>query len=404
MSDDALVLREDRDGVATLTLNRPSARNALSVGMMSALQAALDAIAAEQNVRVVIRRRWPRLLRRARSQGAARQSRPAGLRGGLRAMRQADDQHRHAAEAGDRARCTASRRRPAASSSPPAISRSPPRMPRFATPGVNIGLFCSTPMVALSRAIGRKQAMEMLLTGELIDADDRAWLGPHQPCRAAASGSKPRRPTLAAEIAGKSPSPWQSARRRSTRQAELDLEQAYAYSAEVMTTNMLARDAEEGIDAFLAKAQAGLGRADESRELQRRLYPRHLRAREDDRDGRRKPPPRPAEQPCDGLSCSAKAFASIPVNPQAAGQTIHGEKVVAALADIAEPIDMVDIFRRSAEVAPVVDEAIAKHAKIVWMQLGVRDDKAAAKAEAGRYRSRDEPLPGDRDAAAGSLD
>jgi len=77
-----------------------------------------------------------------------------------------------------------------------------------------------------------------------------------------------------------------------------------------------------------------------------------------------------------------KGFRVIPVNPQARGQTIHGETVVGALQDIAEPVDMVDIFRRSEEVAPVVDEAIAKHAKIVWMQLGVRDDKAAAKAEA----------------------
>ena len=77
-----------------------------------------------------------------------------------------------------------------------------------------------------------------------------------------------------------------------------------------------------------------------------------------------------------------KGFHVIPVNPQALGQTIHGEQVVGALRDIAEPIDMVDIFRRSEEVAPVVDEAIAKRAKIVWMQLGVRDDKAAAKAKA----------------------
>ena len=77
-----------------------------------------------------------------------------------------------------------------------------------------------------------------------------------------------------------------------------------------------------------------------------------------------------------------KGFRVIPVNPQAAGETIQGEKVVASLNDIAEPIDMVDIFRRSDQVAPVVDEAIAKHAKIVWMQLGVRDDKAATKAEA----------------------
>ena len=77
-----------------------------------------------------------------------------------------------------------------------------------------------------------------------------------------------------------------------------------------------------------------------------------------------------------------KGFHVIPVNPQARGQAIHGKTVVASLRDIGESIDMVDIFRRSEEVAPIVDEAIAKHAKIVWMQLGVRDDEAAAKAAA----------------------
>lgn len=75
-------------------------------------------------------------------------------------------------------------------------------------------------------------------------------------------------------------------------------------------------------------------------------------------------------------------FRVVPVNPQAVGQTIHGEKVVASLGDIAEAVDMVDVFRRSDQVAPVVDDAIANRAKIVWMQLGVRDDQAAAKAEA----------------------
>jgi predicted CoA-binding protein len=78
----------------------------------------------------------------------------------------------------------------------------------------------------------------------------------------------------------------------------------------------------------------------------------------------------------------SKGIRVIPVNPQAVGETIHGEKVVASLADIEEPIDMVDIFRRSDQVAPVVDEAISALAKIIWMQLDVRDDKAAAKAEA----------------------
>ncbi len=77
-----------------------------------------------------------------------------------------------------------------------------------------------------------------------------------------------------------------------------------------------------------------------------------------------------------------RGFRVIPVNPQAAGEIIHGEKAVASLADIPGAIDMVDIFRRSELVAPVVDDAIAKGAKIIWMQLGVRDDQAAAKAEA----------------------
>ena len=77
-----------------------------------------------------------------------------------------------------------------------------------------------------------------------------------------------------------------------------------------------------------------------------------------------------------------RGFRVIPVNPTETGKTIHGEMVYASLGDIPVPIDMVDIFRRSELVAPVVDEAIAKGAKIIWMQLEVRDDKAAAKAEA----------------------
>lgn len=78
----------------------------------------------------------------------------------------------------------------------------------------------------------------------------------------------------------------------------------------------------------------------------------------------------------------SKGFRVIPVNPQAAGESINGETVRASLSAIGEPIDMVDIFRRSELVAPVVDEAIAKGTKVIWMQLDVRDDKAAAKAEA----------------------
>src|SRR6266849_7062218 len=156
-------------------------------------------------------------------------------------------------------------RRPGSSSSPAPV---PPFAPdticatcdlavaaedaRFATPGVNIGLFCSTPMVALTRAVGRKAAMEMLLTGELIDAATARSLGlvnrvvPPAGLRQAADN-------LARQIAGKSALTVKIGKEAFYRQAELDLAAAYRYAAEVMTTNMLARDAGEGIDAFLAK-------------------------------------------------------------------------------------------------------------------------------------------------------
>ena len=124
----------------------------------------------------------------------------------------------------------------------------------FATPGVDIGLFCSTPMVALSRNVPRKQAMEMLLTGEpdcrRQGARDRA----RQPCR----GRRHRaggRDRAGAKVALKSAYTVKLGKAAFYRQAEMSLADAYRYAAEVMTENMMARDAEEGIGAFIEKRE-----------------------------------------------------------------------------------------------------------------------------------------------------
>jgi len=252
MAEPSILLRDDVDGIATLTLNRPDQRNALSLGLMTALEHQIDGIAEDPSVRVVII-------------GAAGTAFCAGH--DLREVRA--DQRREAYEtlfaqcsrlmlkivrlpkpviARVQGVATAAGCQLVATCDLAVAAHSA----RFATPGVNIGLFCSTPMVALSRAVPRKQSMEMLLTGDMITADRARELGLINRVVPASELEAATR-DLARQIASKSPLTLAIGKEAFYRQAELDLEEAYAYASGVMTRNMLARDAGEGIDAFLAK-------------------------------------------------------------------------------------------------------------------------------------------------------
>jgi enoyl-CoA hydratase/carnithine racemase len=125
----------------------------------------------------------------------------------------------------------------------------------FGTPGVKIGLFCTTPMVALTRAIGRKRALQMLLTGELVDARTASdWGLINQVVPASDLPAATRR--LAARVADASSLVVALGKQAYYAQIDLDQAKAYAYAKEVMATNALATDAQEGIAAFLGKRAA----------------------------------------------------------------------------------------------------------------------------------------------------
>ena len=129
---------------------------------------------------------------------------------------------------------------------------------RFATPGVNIGLFCSTPMVALSRNVAPKHAMEMLLTGDAISAEDAVRIGLVN--RVVAPGTeRDEALALAHKIAAKSRHVVKIGKEAFYRQIDMDLAEAYDYAAEVMVENMMARDAAEGISAFIEKRSRQMG-------------------------------------------------------------------------------------------------------------------------------------------------
>jgi enoyl-CoA hydratase/carnithine racemase len=252
-----ILLREDIDDVAILTLNRPQARNSLSEATLEALGDALTAIAHDRAVRaVIIAANGPafsaghdlkelNLRRSDADRGRAYFKHIMGLCSGVMQQVVTLPQPVIAAV---QATATAAGCQLVASCDLAIASRAA----KFATPGVNIGLFCSTPMVALSRNIPRKAAMEMLLTGDMISAEEAARIGLVN--HVVTPGSeRDEAIKLARKIAAKSALTVKIGKEAFYRQLEMPLAEAYRYTSEVMVENMLARDAEEGISAFIEK-------------------------------------------------------------------------------------------------------------------------------------------------------
>ena len=248
------VLKRSFEGhVLTLTLNRPDAGNSLSLEMIAALQAALDESADDERVRViVIEGMGDRVfcaghdLREVLSKNSPAFSKEMASR--CSRMMQSIVAHPRPVIAKVRGVATAAGLQIVASADLAYAARSA----RFATPGVNIGLWCLTPMVALGRAVSRKHAMQMLLSGRLFDAEHAFRIGlvneiadDERLDEAVAAA--------AAEIADKSPFTVALGKQGFYRQLDMSLPDAYEYAGELVVRNMLAEDAAEGIGAFVEK-------------------------------------------------------------------------------------------------------------------------------------------------------
>jgi enoyl-CoA hydratase/carnithine racemase len=254
-----ILLRETVGSIAVLTLNRPDARNSLSEGLIAELHAALDDIGGDAKVRaVVIAANGPAFsaghdmkeLTARRSDADRGRAYFAQIMNACSAMIQAIVQLPKPVVAAVQGIATAAGCQLVASCDLAVASEAA----SFATPGVDIGLFCSTPMVALSRNVPRKQAMEMLLTGEPVPATTARDIGLIN--RVVTAGTeRDAAIALAQKVALKSAYTVKLGKAAFYRQAEMNLADAYRYAAEVMTENMMARDAEEGIGAFIEKRE-----------------------------------------------------------------------------------------------------------------------------------------------------
>lgn len=252
-----LLLREQAGTVAVLTLNRPQARNSLSDGLIAALHNALTGIETDTSVRaVVIAANGPAFcaghdlkeVTARRADADHGRAYFADLMSACSAMMTAIVRLPKPVIAAVQGPATAAGCQLVASCDLAVASANA----GFSTPGVNIGLFCSTPMVALSRNVPRKQAMEMLLTGEMITAEHAQRIGLIN--RVAPAGKeRDEAIALAQSIATKSALTLKIGKEAFYRQADMSLEEAYRYTSTVMVENILHFDAQEGIGAFIEK-------------------------------------------------------------------------------------------------------------------------------------------------------
>jgi enoyl-CoA hydratase/carnithine racemase len=247
-----VLLRHDEDGIATLTLNRPGQYNALSEDLLTRLQSELDQIARTETLRVVV---------------IAANGKAFCAGHDLKEMRASDDRAVHQALFDQCGRmmmgihrlpqpviacvngiATAAGCQLVANCDLAVAAEDA----RFAVSGINVGLFCSTPAVPLSRSLLRKQAMQMLLTGDFISAREAQACGlVNEVVAAKELGSATQ--SLAAKISVKSAHAIRLGKEMFYKQLPMDLADAYAYASERMACNMDSDDAREGIDAFIQK-------------------------------------------------------------------------------------------------------------------------------------------------------
>ncbi|MDH3220999.1 MAG: enoyl-CoA hydratase [Gammaproteobacteria bacterium] len=252
ISSQSILLREDNDGIATLILNRPAQYNALSGELLTELQTTLDEIDRDDSVRVVI---------------IAASGKAFCPGHDLKEMRSSEDREFHQAlfDRCGRMMLTINRLRQPVIARVNGIATAAgcqlvancdlavaAEDARFAVSGINVGLFCSTPAVPLSRNMHRKQALHMLLTGDFISAQTAQQYGL---VNEVVPGDELEAVTLALarKIAAKSAHAISLGKDMFYKQLPMDLTAAYAYAAERMTCNMDSHDAREGIDAFIEK-------------------------------------------------------------------------------------------------------------------------------------------------------